>query len=488
MNYYAVKVGRNSGIYDNWKETQDQVNGFKGAIYQKFKTKEEAEFFLNEETKANVITNESDDSSDSSDSSESEYDIDELSENLDKDTAIIVTDGSYSEEFARYGYGLILITRDNKDIFYASGNDKRFVGSRNVAGEVFGVIEGLEICHDNDFTKVYIFYDYEGLENWYNKTWKSKAAISRYYMEMLKKYENMDLKFIKVKSHSGHYYNDQADKLATLSLSKEGSKTYEDGTVYFMGIEEEQLENIVKTISNEPNIYLDQTEKEDYKITYTLWKDKEKVVITYYNKNFSVYLQGKNSQLLSVVIEKIVQSLRDNNQINTFLNKVYKTIVKKDDVERKIETILPNYNNINEDNIDKIIYSSVYNLFVDGYKKDYSDLVHPIFRIQEHILHQILSGAMGFKTEKEDGSNNFGYFTREGNEPYYCNSKKKCALISDEQEKLLNKVYNFYATERNQYSHASRLDMDISIIEDIDIAKGLINKGHRLFDKYCEIF
>ena len=41
--FYAVKIGRNPGIYNSWAECQQQVTGFKGAIFKSFKTKEEAE-------------------------------------------------------------------------------------------------------------------------------------------------------------------------------------------------------------------------------------------------------------------------------------------------------------------------------------------------------------------------------------------------------------------------------------------------------------
>lgn len=43
--YYAVRKGRNVGVYTTWNECQDQVSGYKGAEFKSFKTKEEAESF-----------------------------------------------------------------------------------------------------------------------------------------------------------------------------------------------------------------------------------------------------------------------------------------------------------------------------------------------------------------------------------------------------------------------------------------------------------
>ncbi|QQK79428.1 viroplasmin family protein [Salicibibacter cibi] len=41
--YYVVWKGRNPGIYQSWAECQEQVNGYKGARFKSFTSKEEAE-------------------------------------------------------------------------------------------------------------------------------------------------------------------------------------------------------------------------------------------------------------------------------------------------------------------------------------------------------------------------------------------------------------------------------------------------------------
>lgn len=46
MPFYAVRVGRQPGIYESWDETHAQVNGYSGAVYKKFKTREEANLFI----------------------------------------------------------------------------------------------------------------------------------------------------------------------------------------------------------------------------------------------------------------------------------------------------------------------------------------------------------------------------------------------------------------------------------------------------------
>ncbi|MCD8027398.1 MAG: viroplasmin family protein, partial [Erysipelotrichaceae bacterium] len=44
--YYAVKVGRAPGIYNNWDECQLQTDKYPGAIFKKFNSKQEAEAYL----------------------------------------------------------------------------------------------------------------------------------------------------------------------------------------------------------------------------------------------------------------------------------------------------------------------------------------------------------------------------------------------------------------------------------------------------------
>ena len=46
MSYYAVAKGRKTGIYRTWAECENQVKGFGGAVFKKFKNSSEAENFI----------------------------------------------------------------------------------------------------------------------------------------------------------------------------------------------------------------------------------------------------------------------------------------------------------------------------------------------------------------------------------------------------------------------------------------------------------
>ena len=60
--FYAVKKGHNPNIYTSWEECEEQINGFSGSEFKKFKTSEEANSFMTSssatitQTSTNVVS------------------------------------------------------------------------------------------------------------------------------------------------------------------------------------------------------------------------------------------------------------------------------------------------------------------------------------------------------------------------------------------------------------------------------------------------
>ena len=48
--FYAVKVGRKTGVFDNWEECKEQVDGFNGAEYKAFKSYDECYKYFDDES------------------------------------------------------------------------------------------------------------------------------------------------------------------------------------------------------------------------------------------------------------------------------------------------------------------------------------------------------------------------------------------------------------------------------------------------------
>ncbi|WP_129595778.1 viroplasmin family protein [Anaerophilus nitritogenes] len=193
--YYAVKSGRNKGIFDNWQECKNQIQCYSGAIYKSFSSYEDAYKFLNGEVKDTVINE----------------------KNIKKVEAYV--DGSYYQEYNRYSYGCVILYENKIIKFGGVGNDKEYVTMRNVAGELLGAMKSIEWAYENKYGLITIYHDYEGIERWANGIWKANKKGTKEYVEFIKKYrEHLEIRFKKVKAHSGNFYNEEADKLAKQAL------------------------------------------------------------------------------------------------------------------------------------------------------------------------------------------------------------------------------------------------------------------------------
>ncbi len=191
-NYYSIKSGRNPGIYTDWESAKAQVIGYSNAIYKKFESLEEAKAFLGEEVEEDIIK--------------------EKEETLELRAYV---DGSYDLKTGTYSYGVVLIQNGFKHTLSGRKEDPQMAAMRNVAGEIKGSIEAMKWAVENGKKTLFIYYDYTGIENWAMGNWKTNRKGTKEYQEYYNSIKDkLDVKFIKVKAHSGNQYNDEADQLA----------------------------------------------------------------------------------------------------------------------------------------------------------------------------------------------------------------------------------------------------------------------------------
>ena len=57
ISYYAVRVGKRVGVYDNWKDTQAQIEGVSRPVFKKFSTYQEAFLFISNSNETANVSN-----------------------------------------------------------------------------------------------------------------------------------------------------------------------------------------------------------------------------------------------------------------------------------------------------------------------------------------------------------------------------------------------------------------------------------------------
>lgn len=211
--FYAVKVGRTPGIYNSWDDCKAQIDGFSSAVYKSFKTAAEAADFMGWGT--GTVDCHIDGVKNLDKNAVDKCDINDL-EN------VAYVDGSYNVATGEFSYGVVVFHDGKEHTFNKKFSDPELASMRNVAGEIKGAEAAMEYAYKNGMKTLTIYHDYEGIAKWPLKLWAAnKEGTKAYqaYYNNIKEY--VDIKFVKVKGHSGDKYNDMADKLAKEALGIE---------------------------------------------------------------------------------------------------------------------------------------------------------------------------------------------------------------------------------------------------------------------------
>ncbi len=222
QKYYAVKNGKIKGVYLTWKDCQMMVSGYPNAVYKSFEEAYEAiDFLIGEKnnSKNNIRESVKEDTI-----SKKSIDTENKNIKFNEDENIIeaYVDGSFDASKKRYGSGGVLIKDGNiMETFSKKGENKENISMRNVAGEIEASMYAMQYCIDNGYKNLVLYFDYNGIEKWCTGEWKANKNGTKEYKKFYDGIkEKLQVKFVKVKAHTGVEYNEMADRLAKESIFK----------------------------------------------------------------------------------------------------------------------------------------------------------------------------------------------------------------------------------------------------------------------------
>lgn len=426
--YYAVKKGHTTGIFDNWSEAQAATSGFSSPEYKKFKTMEEAEAYLNNrDVWAELVA-----------------------EDNKAGYLVAFTDGSYDKDLNRYSYGVTFILPDGtEESICGYGSNREYLDSKNIIGEIFGVINAFDWAISNGFEKLKIYHDYEGLSKWITGEWSAKAKASQMFVSLYKsKFEDfVQIEFIKVPGHSNVIYNEKADQLAKDALNDRKKMT----------IQGENWFSISYFSKNDFDAFAKMIEEADTNITYTVDNKQDKAIYRfklnsdtvtvslYKSGHHKLLVQGKNSYLFQVITTTLVE-LDGNTKIEQILGNAYRMNIKKDVVDNifgPIENGLPSAYPLG---IKRLIRQSIINLNYYIESEDYSQYAFPALRALEGHIKYLITLAGG-----SVGRNFtcFGYDKTVNPNKYVVQE----AFPDRSKNIYIENCYNYYVSQRNSSFH-----------------------------------
>ncbi len=489
--FYAVRVGKVPGIYQTWAQAEEQVKGFSSAEYKSFSTEKDAIEYLSckEVSEKEGMENNVD---------EINNKIAEEIKELQDDEAIAFVDGSYhldnDSQKEKYSFGAYIITNKSENSLYKSFVNETYMDSRNIAGEIEGVKQAILWSVESKKRRIKIFYDYEGIEKWAEKEWKANKRVSKDYLEFINEYSKLiKIEFQHVKAHTGIIYNEKADELAKKALLSQGYKSYNDGSIYFIGLEKKDWINIIDELNQQllednknEKIAIDEFKPKDYLDRLNIKYNDNKVVINCYNGK-KTYVQGKNSVLFQRLISVAIEKLPTDNAVMEILNTYHALTIGKSELENAFSELLPDFPQDNRDiKLRNTLLSATFNTLLTGYMPDYTCLVMPLFRAMEFYLHRILHDRLGHSTTHSNGGNNFNFFKPNDIEIY--EYKFTTNNLNSQQIDYLNELYNNYKRVRHPFFHWSQNSIDTPVITDIETAREILKDGLQLINNYYKMF
>lgn len=237
--YYVVKRGKQPGVYYNWPDCQKQVQGFAGAVFKGFVTKEEAEAWYGKPVKEAPKQTVSKVTGMAIADAEKAYPphihpMDDTIFSYDgihmtlalPEKLTIFTDGScLVNPNGPGGFAAVFLTEEgNKELLRVTGGEP---SSTNNRMELRAAYEALKVLNDGTCHHIVFHTDSKYLQRafmnhwvdkWKRNGWKTSqgtAVLNKdLWTGLIRLMESHHIVFEWVKGHVGTQYNELCDQLA----------------------------------------------------------------------------------------------------------------------------------------------------------------------------------------------------------------------------------------------------------------------------------
>ncbi len=219
MKFYAVAAGRTTGIFTSWPAAKAQVEGFSGAVYKSFKTREEAESFLADPVLGTGTGTKK--------TASGKKTKDPGHTGSDKDwpegTIVVYTDGSAIGNPGPGGYGAVIQKHPDGPAKELSGGYRHTTNNRMEMTAVIKALQTLQgtgspVVVHSDSRYVVDALTRGWASGWEKRGWKRSngqpALNPDLWEQLLPLVRSLDVKFVWVRGHSGNPLNERCDELA----------------------------------------------------------------------------------------------------------------------------------------------------------------------------------------------------------------------------------------------------------------------------------
>lgn len=427
---YAVKKGYTTGIFENWDECKNAIEGFAGAEYKSFGSEEEARAYLED---LDIVMN------------------NDIAPRIREGKVVAFTDGSFDTGKKAYGSGVCIFAPGDVYVELSNiGKNEKYIDLRNVAGEIIAVLNAVDWAWKNGFDSMTIFYDYEGIGKWATGEWQAKTVLSNYYKRYIDdKSGIISIEFVKVSGHSNNKYNDRADKLAKSAIfENKVMRDLEGNSGYIISpVVEGSIIALLNKLKNEcQGLDFTETVKANKKF-WTVTLNTEKTQISLYN-NIKMTVQGRKNNLFQIITTGIVETVQCGDFIQV-LKSAYSISIDTAKVEDDFKNKLPIISKeVLPQNIVTLIKQALVNLSNPARNDtEFSMYTFPALRA--------LEGVLKFNLTKCGISMNsyvFDMFEKQTNGVHKLKSIYMSTVSADSILKLEN-CYNHFYNNRHTLFH-----------------------------------